>query len=57
MRGNDGNAPLRMPSVACAALDNGLPLAVIVEKIKRGWIVRRNAKFVGTRIIVLHDGR
>ena len=40
-----------------AALDNGLPLAAIVEKIKRGWIVRRNAKFVGTRIIVLHDGR
>lgn len=40
-----------------AALDDGLHLAVIVEKIKRGWIVRRNAKFVGTRIIVLHDGR
>jgi hypothetical protein len=40
-----------------AALDKGLPLAAIVEKIKRGWIVRRNAKLVGTRIIVLHDGR
>jgi len=40
-----------------AALDNRLPLAVIVEKIKRGWIVRRSAKFVGTRIIVLDDGR
>src|SRR6516225_9947100 len=40
-----------------AALDDGLHLAVIVEKIKRGWKVPRSAKFVGTRIIVLHDGR
>jgi hypothetical protein len=38
------------------ALDDGLRLAVIVEKIKRGWRVPRRAKFVGTRIIVLHDG-
>jgi len=40
-----------------AALDDGLRLAVIVEKIKRGWIVRRRAKFVGTRIVVVYDGR
>ena len=38
------------------ALDDGLRLAVIVEKIKRGWQVPRRAKFVGTRIIVLNDG-
>ena len=40
-----------------AALDDGLRLAVIVEKIKRGWIARRRAKFIGTRIVVLYDGR
>jgi hypothetical protein len=38
------------------ALDDGLRLAVIVEKVKLGWFVRRRAKFVGTRIIVLYDG-
>ena len=40
-----------------AALDDGVRLAVIVEKIKVGWIVRRRAKFVGTRIIIVYDGR
>jgi len=40
-----------------AALDDGVRLAVIVEKIKRGWLVPRRAKFVGTRIIVLYDGQ
>jgi hypothetical protein len=40
-----------------AALDDGLHLAVIVEKVRRGWQVPRRAKFVGTRIIVLDDGR
>ena len=40
-----------------AALDDGLRLAVIVEKIKSGWIVRRRVKFIGTRIVVLYDGR
>jgi HIRAN domain len=39
-----------------AALDDGVRLAVIVERIKRGWLVPRRAKFVGTRIIVLYDG-
>ena len=39
------------------ALDDGLRLAVVVEKVKLGWFVRRRAKFVGTRIIILYDGR
>jgi len=34
-----------------------LTTVVIVEKVKAGWIVRRRAKFVGTRIIIIHDGR
>jgi hypothetical protein len=40
-----------------AALDDGLRLAVIVEKINLGWIVRRRARSVGTRIIVVSDNR
>jgi hypothetical protein len=40
-----------------AALDDGLRLAVIVEKIKFRWFARRRAKSVATRIIVLYDGR
>ena len=39
------------------ALDDGLRLMVIVENVKPGWILSRRAKFVGTRIIVLYDGR
>src|SRR5215813_7459990 len=39
------------------ALDDGLRLTVIVENLKAGGIFRRRAKFVGTRIIVLHGGR
>ena len=39
------------------ALDDGVRLAVIVEKIKVGWIVRRRAKFVGTRVIIVYDSR
>jgi hypothetical protein len=35
------------------ALDDGVRLAVIVEKIKLGWFDRRHATFVGTRIIAL----
>jgi hypothetical protein len=38
------------------ALDDGLRLAVIVENVKPSWLLRR-AKYVGTRIIVLYDGR
>jgi hypothetical protein len=40
-----------------AALDDGVRLAVIVERVKRSWLVPRRAKFVGTRIIMLYDGR
>ena len=39
------------------ALDDGLRLAVIVDNVRLGWIFRRRAKFVGTRIIVVYDGR
>jgi hypothetical protein len=39
------------------ALDDGLRLTVIVENVKAGGIFRRRAKFVGTRIIVVYDGR
>jgi hypothetical protein len=39
------------------ALDDGLRLTVVVENVKPGWILRRRAKSVGTRIIVLYDGR
>ena len=35
---------------------DGLRLAVIVEIVEPGWIFRR-AKFIGTRIIALYDGR
>jgi hypothetical protein len=38
------------------ALDDGLRLAVIVEKVRFGWFVRRRAKSVSTRVIVLYDG-
>jgi hypothetical protein len=51
-----GYVPKRHHWIA-AALDDGIRLAVIVEKVKVGWIVRRRAKFVGTRIIVIYDGR
>ena len=51
-----GYVPKRHRWIA-AALDDGLRLAVIVEKVKVGWIVRRRAKFVGTRIIIIYDGR
>jgi hypothetical protein len=50
-----GYVPKRHHWIA-AALDDGLRLAAIVEKIKFRWF-RRRAKFVGTRIIVLYDGR
>jgi hypothetical protein len=50
-----GYVPKRHRWIA-EALDDGLRLAAITEKIKTG-IFRRRAKFVGTRIVVLHDGR
>jgi hypothetical protein len=51
-----GYVPRRHRWIA-QALDDGLRLAAIVESIKMGRIFRRRAKFVGTRIVVLYDGR
>jgi hypothetical protein len=39
------------------AIDDGIRLLAIVETIKTGWIFRRRATFVRTRIVVLHDAR
>jgi hypothetical protein len=39
------------------ALDDGLRLAAIADRVKIGGIFRRRAKFVGTRIVILYDGR
>jgi hypothetical protein len=39
------------------ALDDGLRLAAIAERVKIGGIFRRRAKFIGTRIIIVYDGR
>jgi HIRAN domain len=51
-----GYVPRRHRWIA-EALDNGLRLTAIADRIKIGGIFRRRAKFVGTRIIVLADGR
>jgi hypothetical protein len=51
-----GYVPRRHRWIA-KALDDGVRLAAIAERIKIGGIFRRRAKFVGTRIIILHDGR
>jgi hypothetical protein len=37
------------------ALDDGLRLTAIAEEVKIGWIFRRRAKFVGTRIVILNE--
>jgi hypothetical protein len=50
-----GYVPKRHRWIA-EALDDGLRLAAIAEEVKIGWIFRRRAKFVGTRIVVLYDG-
>jgi hypothetical protein len=50
-----GYVPKRHHWIA-AALDDGVRLAVIVERVKVGWIVRRRAKFVRTRIVIIYDG-
>ncbi len=39
------------------AIDDGLRLLAIVETVKTGWVFRRRARLVRTRIIVLNDGR
>jgi hypothetical protein len=51
-----GYVPRRHRWVA-EAIDDGLRLVAIVETVKTGWIFRQRARFVGTRIIVLYDGR
>jgi HIRAN domain len=38
------------------ALDDGLCLTAVAEKVKVGWLSQR-AKFVGTRIVILNDAR
>ena len=51
-----GYVPRRHRWIA-EALYDGLRLTAIADRIKIGGIFRRRAKFVGTRIIVLTDGR
>jgi len=51
-----GYVPRRHRWIA-RALDKGARLAAIAETVKTGWIFRRRAKFVGTRIVILSDGR
>ena len=50
-----GYVPKRHRWVA-DALDDGLRLAVIVEKVKMSWLSRRRARTVRTRLVVFHDG-
>ena len=51
-----GYVPKRQRWIA-EALDDGLCLTAVAVEVKIGWIARRRAKFVGTRILVLNDGR
>jgi hypothetical protein len=51
-----GYVPRRHRWIA-EALDDGLRLTAIAERIKIGGIFRRRAKFIGTRIVVLDDRR
>jgi hypothetical protein len=51
-----GYVPKRQRWIA-EALDDGLCLSAVAVEVKIGWIARRRAKFVGTRIVVLNDGR
>jgi hypothetical protein len=51
-----GYVPRRHRWIA-EAIDDGLRLLAVVETVKTGLVFRQRAKFVGTRIIVLHDGR
>jgi len=39
------------------AIDDGLRLAVIVEKVKMSWLSHRRARSVRTRLVMLSDGR
>jgi len=51
-----GYVPKRQRWVS-EALDDGLRLVAIANKVKAGWMFSRRARFVGTRIVVLYDGR
>ena len=51
-----GYIPKRQRWIA-EALDDGLCLAAVAVDVKLCWMARRRAKFVGTRIVVLNDGR
>jgi hypothetical protein len=51
-----GYVPTRHRWIA-DAIDDGRRLLAIVETVKTGWVFRRRARFVGTRIVVLYDGR
>ena len=51
-----GYIPKRQRWIA-EALDDGLWLAAVATDVKTGWIAPRRVKFVGTRIVVLNDGR
>jgi hypothetical protein len=51
-----GYVPKRQRWVA-EALDDGLRLVAVAETVKVGWIRRQRASFIGTRIVVLNDGR
>jgi hypothetical protein len=51
-----GYVPTRHRWIA-DAIDDGRRLLVIVETVKTGWVFRQRARFVGTRIVVLYDGR
>jgi hypothetical protein len=51
-----GYVPARHRWIA-DAIDDGRRLLAIVETVKTGWIFRKRARFVGTRIVVLYDGR
>jgi hypothetical protein len=52
-----GYVPKQQQRWVAEALDDGLSLRAIAVEVKVGWIFRWRAKFVGTRIIVLNDGR
>ena len=51
-----GYVPRRQRWIA-EALDDGLCLVAVAVEVRIGWMARRRAKFVGTRIVVLNDGR
>ena len=51
-----GYVPTRHRWIA-HAIDDGRSLLAIVETVKTGWVFRRRTRFVGTRIVVLYDGR